>query len=352
VGDVAAARRLLAADPALARAEGGPYRWEPLLYLAYGRIDSTAPGHDTLAVARLLLDAGADPDAGFLWESEYPFTALTGAFGNGEGGPHRQPPHQHALALARLLLEAGADPDDSQTLYNCQWNPDDDHIELLIEHGLGRGDRTVWATRLGLDHPTPQELVEEDLRRAAEKGRVHAVQLLLGVVDDPDGLGTDHPLREGRTAHQLAVLNGHTEVARLLDRAGARSEPLTPVEQLQAAAMRADTAEIERLVAADPALPGRLIEAAPGLPEQAVELDRADALRTLVGLGYDLNRTDRPTPLHTAAFHDNLPMARTLIELGADPNVHDPHFDSTPAGWAEYGEHPPLAAYLRSLERG
>ena len=37
--DVQALRRLLAADPRAARREGGPYRWEPLLYLTYARHD-------------------------------------------------------------------------------------------------------------------------------------------------------------------------------------------------------------------------------------------------------------------------------------------------------------------------
>src|SRR4029453_10357084 len=69
-----------------------------------------------------------------------PFTAVTGGLGEGENGVNT-PPHQHALALARLLLEAGADPNHSQTLYNRQWSPADDHLELLGEDGLGRGIR-------------------------------------------------------------------------------------------------------------------------------------------------------------------------------------------------------------------
>jgi hypothetical protein len=91
VGDVAAAEAGLAADPAEARAKGGPYRWEPLVYLTYSRVDSPHSGHSPLEVARLLLDAGADPNAGYLWESEYPFTALTGAFGDGESGRNTPP---------------------------------------------------------------------------------------------------------------------------------------------------------------------------------------------------------------------------------------------------------------------
>src|SRR5215472_10775926 len=60
VGDVGAARTLLASDPAQARREGGPYAWEPLLYLAYSRLDSGRLRHSTLDVARLLLGRGAD----------------------------------------------------------------------------------------------------------------------------------------------------------------------------------------------------------------------------------------------------------------------------------------------------
>jgi hypothetical protein len=74
VGDVAAAQRFLNEDPASVNRTGGPFDWEPLLYLAYSRIDSDAPGHDPLAVARLLLEAGADPDAGYLWDGNSPPT--------------------------------------------------------------------------------------------------------------------------------------------------------------------------------------------------------------------------------------------------------------------------------------
>lgn len=350
VGDVAAAREVLAADPSQANREGGPYDWVPLLYLAYSRVDSTAPGHSTLEVARLLLEAGADPNAGYLWESEYPFTALTGAFGNGENGVNT-PPHQHALALARLLLHAGADPNDSQTLYNRQWNPDDDHLELLLELGLGRGTNTVWHSRMGLAHPTPQELVQEELRGAAEKGRIERVQLLVGHVDNLDGIGTDHPLLEGRTAHQLAVLHGHTEIAGLLEDAGARPQPRTPVEELRAACMRADRTAVDQLLARDASLARELVGDSPDLVGKAAELDRIDALRLLIGIGFDLNPTDRRTPLHEAAFHGNLDLVRALIDLGADPTVRDPHYDSTPAGWADHNQQHDVARYLAHIEQ-
>ena len=91
---------------------------------------------------------GADPDAGYLWHGlPPPFTALTGCFGEGEGGPGNQPAHPQRDALARALLEAGADPNDAQTLYNRMFRPDDSHLELLFEFGLGR--RRPVEARLG-----------------------------------------------------------------------------------------------------------------------------------------------------------------------------------------------------------
>ena len=129
--------------------QGGPHRWEPILYLTYSRV----AGDGSVELARMLLDAGADPNAGFLWEGlPSPFTALTGALGRGEGDP---PPHAQALPLARLLLEAGADANDAQAIYNHSWTPGDDWLELLYEFGLGSGDGGVWRRRLGAALPTP-----------------------------------------------------------------------------------------------------------------------------------------------------------------------------------------------------
>ncbi|AQA25398.1 ankyrin domain protein [Rhodococcus sp. MTM3W5.2] len=70
--DVSALRALLGADPGLARAEGGPFDWPPLLYLAYARHDNQVTEAATVGATRLLLDAGADPNAGYLWHGDTP----------------------------------------------------------------------------------------------------------------------------------------------------------------------------------------------------------------------------------------------------------------------------------------
>ncbi len=83
VGDVAAVADFLTRG-ADVHAKGGPFNWEPLLYAAYSRLASDAEERSTLEAARLLLEHGADPNAGFLWEGGFLFTALTGVLGLGE----------------------------------------------------------------------------------------------------------------------------------------------------------------------------------------------------------------------------------------------------------------------------
>jgi ankyrin repeat protein len=48
--------------------------------------------------------------------------------------------------------------------------------------------------------------------------------------------------------------------------------------------------------------------------------------------------SDQPwqTALHKAAGDGNLELARTLLRLGADPDITDEHFGGTPLGWARY----------------
>lgn len=60
-GDLAEVERRLAQNPSAATAKGGPLDWEPLLYLAYGRLPGTS--ESAIAIARLLLAHGADPRA-------------------------------------------------------------------------------------------------------------------------------------------------------------------------------------------------------------------------------------------------------------------------------------------------
>ena len=150
-GDVDAARELLDRGPSQASLVGGPYGWEPLLYLTYSRVP-LGPGRSGVGVARLLLEHGADPNAGYLWEGLVPpFTALTGALGGGGTIPK----HPEELALARVLLQAGADANDGQALYNRGADGQEDWVSLLLEFGLGTGDGGPWRRLLGERQDSP-----------------------------------------------------------------------------------------------------------------------------------------------------------------------------------------------------
>ncbi len=218
VGDHRTLAETIEGKPELIDGECGPNRWPPLLYACYSRIDSVDSTRSTLEVARVLLAAGADPNAGFLWRGLVPpFTALTGAFGRGEID---QPPHHDAVALARLLLEAGADPNDGQTLYNNglagSAHDDPTHLRLLMEFGLGTDVDGPWYERFGSQLTAPIELLYDELEIAAHRGLPNRMHYLLTL-----GLDLDRPVgRSRQTPRELAERKGHDAVLALLD--GAR----------------------------------------------------------------------------------------------------------------------------------
>jgi ketosteroid isomerase-like protein len=346
-GDVDAARELLERAPRQASLVGGPYAWEPLLYLTYSRVP-LGPGCSAVAVARLLLEHGADPNAGYLWEGLIPpFTALTGALGGGGTIPK----HEEELALARLLLEAGADANDGQALYNQGWGPQpgEDWLELLFEFGLGSGDGGPWRRRLGDRQDSPRKMLEDLLIAAAGHGLSDRVRGLLARGVDPEGLEIKHPIYRGRSPVQEAALNGHLDIVSLLVDAGATWDH-DAVDELIATAMSGERPAVETLLATDPGARERAIERHPDQLVRAAEQDSYDAVAVLIELGFDVNARSRTTPLHEAAMRGNIAVIQLLLEHGADPNIHDTGYDATPAGWAEHHNQPEAQRLLEALE--
>jgi len=351
-GDLAAARAMLAQDPSLASAKGGPLGWEPLLHACYSRFDGADAQHSTLEVARLLIRAGADPNAGFLWRGNVPpFTALTGAFGEGEDGTN-QPPHRDRDALARLLLEAGADPNDEQTLYNRHFRPDDGHLKLLLAFGLGQDKGGPWFRRLGDRLHTPARMLVEELWAAARKGFFDRVKLLVAHGTDVNTPG----VRDGRTPYEAALMTGNREIAQYLLAHGAKRVALAPEEAFAAAALAGRGDEARSVLAAHPRLletlgPDGRIE----LVHRAVEGDRRDGVRLLAELGVALSGTTvhqgvgmyrAVTPMHNAAWAGDVEMVRLLVELGADPSARDATYQATPLGWALHNRQRAVVDYL------
>jgi len=354
--DAGALRRVLAADPAAASREGGPFRWEPLCYLAYARHDPAISLAATLETARLLIDAEADPNSGYLWHGlPTPFTTLTGVFGEGEAGPVRAPRHPHSLALARLLLEAGVDPNDGQVLYNRMFEPGNDHLELLFEFGLGTGDGGPWRRRLGDALDTPAEMVRGQLAWAVTHGMTERVRLLV-----EHGVDVTAPL-DGVTVTSMAATTGHADLVDYLVAHGAPPLDLPPADAFVAAALAADRPRLGRLLADHPGLAGELRAGRPALITWAAACGNPAAVEILAKLGFDVNakgRTDVPsdqpwqTALHKAAEDGNVELARTLLRLGADPDIRDHRFDSTPLGWARHFGQQSIIELLEPLTAG
>lgn len=215
----------------VADAAGGPFGWTPLMYLAYSRVSPSGKSADVLAAATMLLDAGADPNAGYLWRGMVPpFTVLTGVFGEGEQGPRRQPRHPRATELATLLLRRGAHPVDQQTLYNRMFRADDSHLEVLFAHGLATAGPSPWELRLGEELESRADMWSRQVQWAAEHGFGGRLTLLERHGIDVSGVDLVEPAvpadpnardDEGATPLHHAAWDGDLERIRELLTAGA-----------------------------------------------------------------------------------------------------------------------------------
>jgi hypothetical protein len=259
--DPVALTRHLATRPGLSTAGGGPFGWVPLMYLCYSRTPLDGSQDEVIAAATLLLDAGADPNAGYLWcGMSTPFTVLTGVFGEGEQGPRRQPRHPFAPALATLLLQRGAHPVDQQALYNRMFRPDDSHLELLFAHGLADAGPSQWERRLGEAMETRKQMWRRQVDWAAEHGFGERLGLL--------------------ARHGVDVSGVELVVPSMPDNPNTRDENgATPLHE---AAWGGDLELIQRLLdaGADPTIADARFGSTPlGWAEHAYQTEAADLLR-------------------------------------------------------------------------
>lgn len=326
-GEVERVRARLDADPSAVSQPGGPQQWVPLLFACYGRLPNARARERSLEMATLLLDRGADPNAGFVSDDDWRlrFTALTGVMGQGEMG---QPEHPQAETLARRLLERGADPNDGQGLYDTHLVGDETRwLELLFEFGLGPDDPPSWhadpadAPKSGADRCN--RILDYLVVGAASRGHVKRLALLLERGASPDA----QSIYDGKTGYEHAVMTGGPESVALLLRHGATPKPLTGHDAFVAAARSGDRETAERLLREHPEyaqLPDPLVDAA----------QRGDAamVRLLLELGVDPNREGR----HGHRALNNACRDRALSELllrhGADPRARA--FGGTACRWA------------------
>ena len=337
-GDLAEVERRLQADPESADKPGGPFGWTPLACVAFGRLD----GDNALAIARLLLAAGADPDFRFDDGWENPFTALTGTIGLGEGA---KPSHPQARELAELLIAAGASPYDTQALYNASIvGADLEWYDFLWRHSQAHGVADEWRapTYFRMKDGRRLAMVDYLLGNAVGQNHLARAEWLLDRGADPAGLHgyTFQPLLA------LARLSGFVDMAALLERRGAPPVALAGAEAFRAACLGGDEAAARRLAAADPALarqPGPLLAAA--------EFGNARAVALLLALGAPAGAADHEgiTALHRAVQSGSLATVELLLAAGADVDARERHWRGTPLSWALVLGKPDIARRLAPI---
>jgi uncharacterized protein len=369
-GDFDAVHHALAADPGWAtRRNGEPGQdrtgvggegdltgrdwgskgWEPLSYLCFTRLPLPSVTENAVAIARALLDHGANPNVYFMaGDSQY--TPLTGAIGEGEEG---RPAHQQRDALVRLLLERGANPYDQQVTYNIHFNGKVLwFLELIYEHALRTGRTADWAD------PECQMLnaggygtgARWFLDVAVEHDDAQLAEWCLSHGANPNSAPGPQRRNRQRSLYDEAMFRGHEGVAELLVRYGATrsSMALNPMQRLIAACLRGDQALIRDEIAKHP----EFLKSHEAL-FAATRYNRRDAVELLLDLGTSPN-VESPTgerALHIAAYDDAVDVGELLLARGAEVDPIGRQYDNTPLGGAMHCQSARMIALLARHSR-
>ena len=346
LGDADRVSRWLDRQPQLLDRRGGPHDLTPLMCAAYARV----PGRSSLPAARELVRRGADVNAFFLDAGQYRFTVLTGVFGEGEAGKERQPQHPECVAFARLLLDAGAKANDSQALYNRMFEPDNTCLKLLIEYGLSAGDKNNWLVREdGKFVENSQTVFDYQLAWALEHRMGERVRLLV-----ENGADINKPIND-RTPYEWVLLSGDSKLAAYLIQKGAVAVRLK-LEDWAYLQIKAGDIDAEQIMMSFKQMQAgnnlnivaAMHKAHPAMLHEAAGKNDLRAVRVMLALGLDVNAMTSRTPLHEAALHGHIEMAKLLIAHGADTTVRDPNFHAPPIGWAEYNGKDEMVEFLKA----
>jgi ankyrin repeat protein len=331
-GDEAAIRAAIAADPACVNVTANNWPcpcgkelldMPPLVAVTHSGLLRLLEFQDRLRrCARILLDAGADPNQSWTHSSGYSLSALYGAAGK-----------NHDVELTRMLLDAGANPNDNESLYHSTENRDLTCMRLLLQAGatvegtnavhhiLDRNELDGLKLLLAYvkDFKALTSTIGDPLIWAIRRRRPRAhVEALLSAGADPNAK-TSH----GISAHRFALQNGLPEIAEALARAGAgpaTEEPLSIEDQFVAACARADRREAERILALRPDIFKSLSTLQLRQLPQLMESRATNAVKLMVNLGWPIAAQGgdwSASALNLAVFQGDADMTRFLLEHGA-----------------------------------
>ena len=349
LGDRDTVERRLAERPGLATERGGPRGWEPLHYVCYTSVGARSGSREAglVAIARRLIDLGADPNLRFPWrhhEVERP--VLWGAVFV-----------VRSLPLAQVLLDAGANPSDGVTLplaasagdvavldlllaygadVNRPWATDGSAPLYAILHWSRTADGVRWLLAHGADPDpvfaangeTPLHVVAGQLGRGVGRG---AGQSWRGC--DPPACRWPYGVRGGRVERQSrrrSVAAGARSAERVIRRRSARGglQPRRPVGRGRDAgrtagsrATRSVPSTIRRSTARRSAT----------ISPRSRPCSRAASIRTA-----PTSRSARRR-CTSRRWRDGPRRSRLLLEHGASVAVRDREFNAPPLIWAAEG---------------
>lgn len=338
--------------------DAGPLNWEPLLYLSFTRLSLPAASDNAVSIATLLLDHGANPNAYFKAGGSL-YTPLVGVIGEGE---ESRPPHPRRNELVQLLLDRGANPYDGQVIYNTHFKGDVQwFLEMAYANALKTGRTLDWKNP---DWPMFDMGGYGCGARFLLGGAVDRNNLQLARWMLEHGANPNAPPPPKRNRHTIdasgrlssrslyeeALRKGSREMADLLASFGATrsSVALEGEEAFAAACLRLDRTEARALLAGHPEY-----LSSPKAMTVAIIRDRADVVELLLDLGISPDIEDpeegKQHPLHVAAYHDSLSIARLLIERGAQIDPRETRYESTPLWGAVWGQQQRMIDFLSPL---
>jgi ankyrin repeat protein len=347
LGDVDRVKAGLRSDPGLATRRDPRTGWTALHAVCASRLHQLDPSRadDLAAVARVLIDAGADP-----LEASPRWTPLGCAIaGTNSGGSNRP--------IVELLLSHGARPDD-EDIYLAGFAHDrHELLRLLLPHVLDPAElRRAFAAPIDNDDAESVRLLLEagaDPRRyldddadpvtvvwaAVTRGcSSELVELLIAHGADPNLAGPD-----GRSPYRHATAAGRSDLVELLRRHGV-AQDATDAERFLSACTRGGREEAQALLDASPGVLANLQPEERATLVRAAERGNTEAVSLMLDLGMPLDARGRrgETALHAAAYAGSADAVRLLLERGADIEARDTTWNDTPLGWAEVGsgEHP------------
>ena len=252
---------------------------------------------------------------------------------NARGGDGQTPLHfASTIDVANYLLDRGADidardVDHESTPAQYMVRERQDVLRCLIQRGCKTD--VLMAAALG-----DAELVLKHLDADPECVGVRVNDEHFPMSHEKAG-GTIYQWTLGWhvSAHDVARQFGHEEILRLL------MERSTADVKLIAACWLGDDAVVRSMLAENPDLAAGLSDAQRRQAAHAARNNNLAALHLMLAAGLPVNALGQhgATPLHWAAFHGNVEMAREILRYNPPLEQPDADFHMPPLGWGIYG---------------